>query len=170
MLAERRKHNPTEAEPAVPRTAARRAGGTTRSRRLSFVMFLAAGAVLVFFLGFNWSIPFLKDGGVDHALLNRLSRLGAILYPIAVLLTGIAYAGIVLTPRRGQPASCSACGSTRFHVLTSCCPDCETRMAQPDESTWSARPIHPLEPTRHAPYRAAGVPRDRADVEPAARG
>lgn len=68
-------------------------------KRLFFWVFVVAAAVVVFFLAFNYSVPFLKDR-VDHAILDRLSRVGALVYPIALVFTGIAYLGIVLTSRR----------------------------------------------------------------------
>jgi len=78
-------------------------------KRLSFGAFLVSAAIVVFFLAFNYSIPFLKER-VDHAILDMLSRIGALVYPIAVAMTGLSYAGIILASRRPRFGYCANCG------------------------------------------------------------
>jgi len=69
--------------------------------RVCFGVFVISAAVVLFFLAFNYSVPHLKHR-VDHAILNSLSRIGALVYPFALGMTGIGYAGIILTSRRAK--------------------------------------------------------------------
>ena len=71
----------------------------TRWRRFCFGAFVISVSIVLFFLAFNYAVPALKDR-VDHLLLDKISLLGARIYPFALGVTGLSYFGIILTARR----------------------------------------------------------------------
>ena len=91
----RRSHRSIQASQAPVETA-------PRLRRFCFGVFLASALIVLFFLAFNYSVPALKDR-VDPLILDRVSLMGARVYPIALVMTGLSYLGIIVTARRATP-------------------------------------------------------------------
>lgn len=102
-------------------------------RRLSLGSFVVGASFTVFFLGFNWLIPFLRaptDAGPDaNQVLNRMSSVGAMAVPIGVVLMGLGYLGVILSPRVQRTVCCRTCGRDLRGSGEPRCPDCDVNQA-----------------------------------------